>query len=323
MKKIIITGGSGYIGSALVPYLLKNGYVIKVIDRLDFYNNLTPHPNLQILSKDILDTSVSDYEGYDSIIHLAGLSNDPMANFSPSDNFVQNLAVTGLACYFAKRAGISKFIFAGSCSVYGNSGSKTCGEDDIPVATFPYGISKLQGEASLIQQQTYDFQVVILRQATVFGWAPRMRTDLVVNTMTKTSVLERKINIHDPSVFRPLIHIDDLCHVYKAVLERDNLPNIINVCTKNYSLVEIAEQVQAAVNPFLGNVDVLVNNIKDPRSYCVDNSIMTNVLGVREFVSIKDGVNELLNKADYTDRSYWSNPDWINLEMYKRKFLNK
>lgn len=323
MKKIIITGGSGFIGSALVPYLLKSGYEIKVIDRLDFYNNLIPHPNLHILSSDILNTTISDYEGYDSIIHLAGLSNDPMANFSPSDNFVQNLAVTGLACYFAKRAGISKFIFAGSCSVYGNSGYKTCAEDDIPVATFPYGISKLQSEASLIQQQTHDFQVVILRQATVFGWAPRMRTDLVVNTMTKTSILDRKINIHDPSVFRPLIHVDDLCDVYKEVLEKDNLPNIINVCTKNYSLVEIAEQVQAAVKPFLGDIDIVVNNIKDPRSYCVDNSIMKNVLGVEGNVSIKDGVTNLLNKVGYIDQSYWSNPDWINLEMYKRKFLNK
>lgn len=323
MKKIIVTGGCGYIGSALVPYLLSLGYHVKVIDRIDFYDNLTSHSNLTVVYKDILDTTLTDYEGYDVVIHLAGLSNDPMANFSPSDNFIQNLAVTGLVSYFAKRANIPKFIFAGSCSVYGNTGSATCSEVDPAIAKFPYGVSKLQGEASLLQQSDETFNVTILRQATVFGWAPRMRTDLVVNTMTKTSVLEKQIIIHDPSVFRPLIHISDLCRVYAAAIETDWVPPIINVCTKNYSLVEIAEQVQRAVEPMLGSVNIKITNVKDPRSYCVDNHIMKSALGISGYKSIEDGVTELLQKVSPADTAYWSNPDWINLEMYKRKFLNK
>lgn len=323
MKKIIVTGGCGYIGSALVPYLLSLGYEVKVIDRIDFYDNLTPHPNLSVLYKDILETSLCDYEGYDILVHLAGLSNDPMANFSPSDNFVQNLAVTGLVSYFAKQANIPRFIFASSCSVYGNSGSVTCSESDPAIAKFPYGVSKLQCEASLLQQSDTNFNVTILRQATVFGWAPRMRTDLVVNTMTKTSVLEKQIIIHDPSVFRPLIHISDLCRVYQAVIEKDTLPPIVNVCTKNYLLIEIAQQVQSAVTLSLGDVTVTHTNLKDPRSYCVDNSIMCSELGIASYKTIEDGVTELLQRVAPSDTQYWSNPDWINLEMYKKKFLNK
>lgn len=321
--KVIITGGCGYIGSKLVPYLLSRGYTVKVIDRIDFYNNLEPHENLTLVEADILKTTSSDYEGYDAIIHLAGLSNDPMANFSPSDNFIQNLAVTGLVSYFSKKVGIPKFVFAGSCSVYGNSRDKLCDENNKAVASFPYGVSKLQGEASLLQQADENFKVVILRQATVFGWAPRMRTDLVVNTMTKTCVLEKQIHMHDSSVCRPLIHIDDLCEVYERVLQKQDLPQVLNISAKNYSLVEIAQEVKTAVSSKIGEVQILDKNLKDPRSYYVDNSLMKETIGEWNYVTIEQGVQELLQKADPQDIEYWNNNDWVNLEMYKKNFLNK
>jgi nucleoside-diphosphate-sugar epimerase len=320
MKNILITGGSGYIGSKLVPYLLEMGLSITVIDKMDFYNNLKPHPNLKVIYKDVLETQLNDYVGYDAIVHLAGLSNDPMANFSPNDNFVQNLAVTGMAAFLAKKAGIPKFIFAGSCSVYGNSIDTLCDESAKTLATFPYGVSKLQCEAALLQQADETFHVTVLRQATVFGWAPRMRTDLVVNTMTKTSILERKIHIHDASVFRPLIHIDDLCTAYFKVLQADNLPQIMNISGNNYSLNEIASQVKDSVYDRLGSVLIENKNLKDPRSYCVSNALMKQHLGSWDFMQISDGVKELLQKTDYTDVSYWSNPDWINLEMYIKNY---
>jgi len=322
MKKIIVTGGCGYIGSKLVPLLLQRGYVVKVIDKLDFYTNLTPHSNLVLEAKDVLDVCQEDFNGYDCVVHLAGLSNDPMANFSPKDNFIQNLAVSGLAAFYAKKAGIQKFIFASSCSVYGNSGKALCAEYIIPVATFPYGVSKIQTEGGLIDLADKDFRVTCLRQATVFGWAPRMRTDLVVNTMTKTSILDRKIYLHDDSVYRPLIHIDDLCEVYLRTIESKFLPFIMNISTKNYSLKEISQEVKDVVYEKLGPVQIECKNMKDPRSYCVDNNLMISTLGSWKFKTIEQGVNELLTKTDVNDVDYWKNPDWVNLEMYKKNYRN-
>jgi nucleoside-diphosphate-sugar epimerase len=320
MKKIIVTGGCGYIGSRLVPFLLERGYWVKVIDKLDFYNNLTPHPNLVIDERDILQTNLDDYEGFDCLIHLAGLSNDPMANFSPKDNFIQNLGVSGLVAFYAKTVGIKKFIFASSCSVYGNSGHDLCNETSKPIATFPYGVSKIQTENFLYSMVDSDFEVTCLRQATVYGWSPRMRTDLVVNTMTKTSILEKRIYLHDDSVYRPLIHLDDLCEVYLRCIETDNLPFIINVTSKNYSLKQISQEVRESVKAKLGDIQIECKNLTDPRSYCVDNELMISVLGSWKFNSIEKGVNDLLNMTDINDIGYWKNPDWINLEMYKKNY---
>lgn len=322
MKNILITGGCGYIGSKLVPFLLDKDYKITVIDRMDFGNNLTDHPNLTIIHSDLLNTTVEDYEGYDSVVHLAALSNDPMANFKPSDNFVQNLAVTALVGFLAKKAGVKKFVFAGSCSVYGRSPDNCSDETIKPHSDFPYGISKLQSEKTLKSLVDDNFKVISMRQATVFGWAPRMRTDLVVNTMTKFAILDKTITVNNASALRPLIHIDDLCNVYWKVLELPKIPFVMNVSTGNYSVVDIANEVKNAISKHKKGIKINVKDIYEPRSYFVDNSLMKNVIGELMPVTIEQAVDELYNHLG-DDAEEWSNPDYINLEMYKRKFLNE
>lgn len=323
MKNIIITGGCGYIGSRLVPHLLENGYTIKVLDRMDFGNNLQEHKNLTIIKKDILLTTVEDFEGFDAVIHLAGLSNDPMANFSPSDNFVQNLAVTGLCAFNAKKANVKKFIFAGSCSVYGAKGKELCDEESKIKVDFPYGISKLQAEKSLLTMQEPGFKVILLRQATVFGWARRMRTDLVVNTMTKTSILNKRITVNNGSIQRPLIHLADLVKCYQMALEKDFEESVINVTSKNYSIIEIANEVKAALRKHNMNPEIIVNNVNDPRSYLVDNSLKTKLFGAWEHVTIEEAVDELIKYFPTSAKTEWENPSYINFEMYKKNFLGE
>lgn len=317
--KLLITGGAGYIGSKLVPYLKSLGHTITVIDRFDFGNNLAHLDDVNVIEMDIFNATVDTFTGYDAVVHLAGLSNDPMANFKPSDNFLENLGGTALVGYLARLAGIGKFIFASSCSVYGSNGRTVSDEMITPQVDFPYGISKIQSEHGLNYLNNNNFRVTNLRQATVFGWAPRMRTDLVVNTMTKTSILDGAIYMNDPKACRPLIHIDDLVKVYAKVLEMNNPPSVLNVSAKNYSIGDLAKEIKATLNDKLPNLTIVDKKLNDPRSYFVDNRLMQGLLGEWEYVTIPQAVNELITKLPISDIEGWSNPNYINVEMYKQR----
>ena len=176
--KILIAGGAGYIGSALIPKVLDRGYEVDVVDLLWFGNNLPKE--VKVIQKDIFDLTEKELEGYDEVIFLAGLSNDPMAEFSPAKNFVSNASSPAYLAYIAKRAGAKRFIYAGSCSVYGYTVNELYDESSPAVSNYPYGISKLQGEQAVIQMSDKNFSVIAFRQGTVSGYSPRMRLDLIV-----------------------------------------------------------------------------------------------------------------------------------------------
>jgi nucleoside-diphosphate-sugar epimerase len=321
--KILVTGGAGYIGSVLVPTLLENGYEITVIDAMHFGCNLQEHPNLTIHTIDLFDSNEGHFRGHDVVIHLAGLSNDPMANFNPSDNFVQNLSGTSYTAWMARSAGVSKFIFASSCSIYGMSKRGVLTEKDEPESDFPYAVSKHQAEKSLKHLARNDFQICILRQATVYGYAPRMRTDLVVNTMTKNAICDETIYMNDPSLCRPLIHVKDLCDVYVKLLKvKHELPEIINVASKNYTIEEIAVGVHDALRNKILGVKIVNRNLKDPRSYQVDTLLLQKIIGKVDPIDLKDGVLELVNNIAVDDIATWTDPNWVNVEMYKQRLHN-
>jgi len=181
--KILIAGGAGYIGSMLTPKLLGRGYDVDILDLLWFGNHLPKQAN--VIKKNIFDVNDDDLRGYDQVIFLAGLSNDPMAEFSPAQNFIDNASSPSYLAYIAKRAGVRRFIYGSSCSVYGYTVDKLFDETRPTISNYPYGISKLQGEFGAMKQQDDKFSVISLRQGTVCGYSPRMRLDLVVNTMFK------------------------------------------------------------------------------------------------------------------------------------------
>src|SRR5208282_3198478 len=147
--KILVAGGAGYVGSVLVPKLLERDYEVDVLDLLWFGNHLPPA--VKIIHKDILDISEAEVRGYDQIIFLGGLSNDPMADYSPSKNFVSNAACPAYLAYLAKRVGVKRFVYSSSCSVYGYTVNELYNESSPAAPSYPYGISKLQGEAGVIQ----------------------------------------------------------------------------------------------------------------------------------------------------------------------------
>ena len=149
--KILVAGGAGYIGSTLIPKLLDRGYQVDVID-LFWYGNHLPD-TVGTIKKNIFNLTASDIEAYQQVIFLAGLSNDPMAEYSPAENFVGNAAAPAYLCYIAKKAGIQRFIYAGSCSVYGYTENELFDETSPAVSNYPYGISKLQGEDAVMQME--------------------------------------------------------------------------------------------------------------------------------------------------------------------------
>ena len=159
--KILVAGGAGYIGSVLVPILQEHGYEVDVIDLLWFGNELPAGTNLT--SKDLFECATKDLAGYDQVIFLAGLSNDPMAEYSPAMNFIDNGALPSYLAYEAKRAGVKRFIYASSCSVYGYTINELYDEDSPVVCSYPYGISKLQGERGVLQLGDEHFSTMALR----------------------------------------------------------------------------------------------------------------------------------------------------------------
>ena len=163
--KILLAGGAGYIGSSLVPVLLEHGYTTDVVDLMWFGNSIPDTVNIR--RQDIFDLKEVDVSGYDQVIFLAGLSNDPMAEFDPSKNFVSNGACPSYLAYICKRAGVRRFIYASSCSVYGYTVNELYDEESPVTCGYPYGVSKLQGERGVLQLADDNFSVIALRQGTL------------------------------------------------------------------------------------------------------------------------------------------------------------
>src|SRR5947209_8773744 len=168
--KVFIAGGAGYVGSVVIPKLLDRGYKVDVVDLFWFGNHLPRQ--VGVLNKDIFTLSAEDLEPYDQVVFLAGLSNDPMAEYSPSKNFVFNAAAPAYLGYIAKNAGVKRYVYACSCSVYGYTENELYDETRPVASSYPYGISKLQGEQAVLQLKDSDFSVISLRKGTISGYSP-------------------------------------------------------------------------------------------------------------------------------------------------------
>src|SRR6266446_496223 len=244
--RLLIAGGAGYLGTTLIPRLLERGYSVDVVDLFWFGNNLPP--DTTILNKDIFALTVQDLVGYDQVVFLAGLSNDPMAEYSPSMNFIFNAAAPAFLAYVAKKAKVRRYIYASSCSVYGYTENELYDETRPVSSSYPYGISKLQGEQAALQLVDENFSVIALRKGTISGYSPRMRLDLIINTMFKFAVKEHEITVNNPSIWRPILSIEDAATAYIRAIEANyNLSGIFNIASGNYTVGEVADLVKSSV----------------------------------------------------------------------------
>jgi nucleoside-diphosphate-sugar epimerase len=297
MKNILLAGGAGYIGTELCKRLLRLDYQITVIDDLWFGNNLDPA--IKLIQKDIFNVNYKDLEGFDIVIFLAGVSNDPMAEFSPSENFIQNAACPAYLSYESKRAGVKRFIYASSCSVYGYTVDELYDESSPTTCAYPYGISKLQGENGVMQLADEQFSVISLRQGTVCGYSDRMRFDLVVNTMFKNALMHGEITVNNPSIWRPIFHIQDACSAYiRAIQAPDNISGVFNVASDNYTLGQIGDIVSVEMSKLLNKeIKVHINDVKDFRNYKVSIQHAKLTLGFTPIYTVKDIIHDLFQKT--------------------------
>ena len=314
--KILVAGGAGYIGSTLIPKLLDRGYQVDVIDLLWFGNHLPDA--VGTIKKNIFKLTAADIKAYQHVIFLAGLSNDPMAEYSPAENFVGNAAAPAYLCYLAKKAGVHRFIYAGSCSVYGYTENELFDETSPAVSNYPYGISKLQGEDAVMQMVDKDFSVITLRQGTVSGYSPRMRLDLVVNTMFKTAISTKTINVNNPAIWRPVLGIQDAATAYIRAIESNvSISGIFNVASGNYTVGEIGDLVKSGVKKHLDlNVELNIKHIEDYRNYKVSIEKATKVLSFHPQFGVEKIIKDLAeNLSKFED---FDNPNYYNIQVFKR-----
>ena len=314
--KILVAGGAGYIGNVLVPILQQHGYEVDVLDLLWFGNKLPSGTN--VTEGDLFKLRQPDLEGYDQVIFLAGLSNDPMAEFNPALNFIQNGALPSYLAWLSKQAGVKRFIYASSCSVYGYTVNELYDEDSPVTCGYPYGISKLEGERGVLQLQDDKFSTIALRQGTVNGYSPRMRFDLIVNTMFRCAIQDGLITVNNPAIWRPLIDVRDTSQAFLRAVQADAaISGPFNVAYDNYTVGQVADLVKDEVERLTGKtVKVDIKDTQDFRNYKVTCDRARTYLGFKPKYDVPEMIASIYDHID--DYGDFSEPDFYNIQVFKK-----
>lgn len=298
--KVLLTGHCGYIGAVLTPMLLDRGHTVVGMDS-DLYRSCTfagELARIPTIEKDIRDTEVDDVAGFDAIIHLAGLSNDPLGDYRPSLTEDVNFKASVRLAQLAKKAGVPRFLYASSCSNYGASGSDFLDESAAFNPVTPYGQSKVNVERAVAPMADGSFSPTFLRASTAYGLSPRIRFDLVVNNLTAWAFTTSQVYLKsDGSPWRPIVHVEDIASAYIAVLEADrdlihNEAFNVGLTTENYQIREIAALVKEIVPN--SQVEFAPDAGPDLRCYRVDcNYIARRLHGFKPQWTARRGIEQL------------------------------
>jgi nucleoside-diphosphate-sugar epimerase len=316
--KILVAGGAGYLGSRLVSSLVGQGHNVEVLDLLWFGNHLSE--GIKVHKMDVLSVSEEFLRGYEQVIFVAGLSNDPMAEFSPSMNFISNAAAPAYLAFMSKKVGVKRFIYASSGSIYGMTGKKLLDEKVLPGSENPYGISKAEGEFGAMRLVGENFSVISFRNGTISGWSPRMRLDLIVNTMYMKSMTEGKLTINNPSIWRPILAISDAVEAYsKAVSLPYNVNGVYNLCSGNFFVGEVGQAVADHFKKTRGvQIKVEINHTGDLRDYAMSTKKIEKDFGWKPKGTIQSILAEL--DANLGEKFNFVNDEWYNIKTFKKLF---
>src|SRR3982075_3461255 len=298
--KVLVTGHRGYIGAVLTPMLLERNHAVVGMDS-DLYRSCTFVDELAevpTIEKDIRDANVDDVAGFDAIIHLAGLSNDPLGDYRPSLTEDVNFRASVKLAQLAKRAGVPRFLYASSCSNYGASGSDFLDESAAFNPVTPYGHSKVNVERAVAPMADESFSPTFLRASTAYGLSPRIRFDLVVNNLTAWAFTTSQVYLKsDGTPWRPIVHVEDIASAYIAALEADrdlihNQAFNVGLTTENYQIREIAELVKQIVPN--SKIEFAPDAGPDLRCYRVDcNYIARRLHAFKPQWTARRGVEQL------------------------------
>jgi nucleoside-diphosphate-sugar epimerase len=321
---VLVTGGGGYIGLELCRQLLERGDRVRVVDRFFFGEGplraLAERSDGRLTSVygDVRQLDDAWLDGIDGVSHLAGLSNDPTAEYNPDANWEMNAVATQTLAQACKRRNIARFVFGSSGSLYDGIGPGMFDERTDVRPRGAYSISKKFGEDALLELSGADFAPAILRQGTVYGWSPRMRFDLVVNTFLKDAATVGKLYLHGGGwQWRPLVDIGDVARAHILCL---NAPldairgEIFNVMQENYQVRQLAMLVAGSLS--LRGRHVTLEEAPLPklvRDYRMSNLKLTQRLGFTPVVTVLESIDVMLEKLPLDDLAWLANPRWYNI----------
>ena len=298
--KVLLTGHQGYLGTVMAPLLADAGHDVTGLDTGLFADSIlgpAPH-DPQTVAVDLRDVTTEHLAGFDAVIHLAALSNDPLGALAPEITYDINHAASVRLARAAKEAGVSRFLYASTCSVYGSAGEDLVTEDAPLRPLTPYAESKVRVEADVSAMADDSFSPSYLRNATAFGFSPRLRADIVLNNLVGHAVLTGEVKVlSDGTPWRPLVHARDIATAFIRTLEAptaDIHDRAFNVGTEANN-VTVAEIAQAVADTVPGSRLSITGEMgADPRSYRVDFSLIRKILpGYDATWSIADGAVEL------------------------------
>lgn len=306
--KVLVTGGAGYIGSHLLRHLLDAGHEVTIIEKfnfgLDSMKDIINHSNLEIVIGDITENGVVEdtleSDDFDAVVHLAAIVGDPAcaakADRAVEVNYLSTLNIARLA----RDHDVERFVFASTCSVYGEKGDELLTEESELNPVSLYAETKIDAEKGLLSLQEDTFHPVILRLGTVFGMSPRMRFDLVINYLTKKIMLEGEGMIFGGDQYRPFVHVEDAARGFKLALEAplgDVSGEKINIgdTEKNFNLTKIGGIFEEVFSP---EAIQYVEEMEDNRSYRVDFSKAEELLDFDAARGVKEGIAEMKDAID-------------------------